>query len=54
MELSRKELHILLNGLVYYNKYRVNDTAITDEEIDEVARKIIKEISKKPIDKSHQ
>lgn len=54
MELSKKELHILLNGLAYYNKYRVNGSVITDEEIDKVARKIIEEISKKSIDKSSQ
>lgn len=54
MKLSKKELHILLNGLAYYRKYRVNDTVITDEELDEVARKIIEEISKKSIDESRQ
>lgn len=48
MELTKKEYHILMNGLAYYIAFRKNkENRITDEEIADLSRRLMSEMLKK-------
>lgn len=48
MELTKKEYHILMNGLAYYIAFRKKKKSnITDEEIADLSRALMSEMLKK-------
>lgn len=49
LELTKKEYHILLNGLAYYLSFRngKKENSIKDEEISDLAKRLMEEMFRK-------